>query len=534
MIKTMRYSKTTRLLTVALLSASVLAGCATPLPKPQELPDFKDAQQKAVDAFQKEQVAIERVRVPKSSMKPMADRPEIPAGITDRKIELTFPADHGATLDGLVLSLASQGLQVTFQWSDPTQGEDILKKKLPFLHFEGTIGELMASLRNGLGLVSWYQDGMIYISDKQRYTVTVPQNEDILKALSDELKSMGADNIVTSLRGGKLIYTASPTVQDDLIGPFMVRMARNLSVINMQVAVVSLALNDKSESGFDWDAFRIAFDSTSSRMTSVKGTGTDTTTGTGTGTGTGTDTGTGSGSGTGTGTGNGSDADAWTPSTVGNIISATGGALALGRTSTGSIFGTYGALNISSAIKFLSNFGHTNVTQNVSLKTLSGSSVAFQSGQEVPYVSGVDSNSYNNNSNSTYGSTKTDKVETGLKLDLKPLYDGDSELVTIDVKVDLNQILQFVELSAGNDIGTLTQPLVQKQNLSDLVQVQAGRTVVIGGLQYDSDTFSGNEPSMIRDKLAELNKSIGKRSRETQRNALFIIMRPAVTVYEAE
>jgi type II secretory pathway component GspD/PulD (secretin) len=227
------------------------------------------------------------------------------------------------------------------------------------------------------------------------------------------------------------------------------------------------------------------------------------------------------------------------------VISATGGALNLGRTSTGTIFGTYGALNITSAIKFLSTFGHTNVTQNVSLKTLSGSAVAFQSGQEVPYVSGVSNNgSYsnnssnnNNNNNNNYNngsSTQTDKVETGLKLDLKPLYDGDSELVTIDVKVDLNQILQFVELSAGNQIGSLTQPLVQKQNLSDLVQVQAGRTVVIGGLQYDSDTFSGNEPSMIRDKLAELNRSIGKRSRETQRNALFIILRPAVTVYEAE
>lgn len=516
-------SKTTRLLIVALLSATI-AGCATPLPKPQELPDFKEAQQKAVDAFQHEQVAIERIRVPKSSMKPQADRPEIPAGIKNRRIDVLFQANHEANLESLVLSLAGgYGIQVSFQWSDPTQGEDILKKRLPFLHFEGTVGELMASLRNGLGLVTWYEDGMIYMSDKQRYTVTVPQNEDILKALSEELKSLGADNIVTSLRGGKLIYTASPTVQDELIKPFMDRMARNLSVINMQVAVVSLALNDKSESGFDWDAFKVAFDSTKGRLDSVNGNGSnsdddnddddddDNSSGT-----------------------TGNNKDVWSPETVGNVISATGSALTLGRTSTGSLFGTYGALNISSAIKFLSNFGHTNVTQNVSLKTLSGSAVAFQSGQEVPYVSGVDSNSYNNDSDNTYGSTKTDKVETGLKLEMKPLYDGDSELVTIDVKVDLNQILQFVELSAGNEIGSLTQPLVQKQNLSDLVQVQAGRTVVIGGLQYDSDTFDGNEPSIIREKLSEMNRSIGKRSRETQRNALFIILRPAVTIYEAE
>jgi type II secretory pathway component GspD/PulD (secretin) len=193
-------------------------------------------------------------------------------------------------------------------------------------------------------------------------------------------------------------------------------------------------------------------------------------------------------------------------------------------------------LNVTSAINFLSTFGTTNVTQNVSLKTLSGTEVEFQSGQEVPYVKGVTSN-YNNNSssnNNSYGSTDTDTVETGLKLNLKPLYDGDSELITMSVEFDLDSIVRFVELSAGNDIGTLTQPQVQKQNLKDLVQVQAGRTVVIGGLQYDSVDSSGNEPSMIRDRLKEAGLSTGKRKRDVQRNALFIILRPAVTIYEAE
>lgn len=521
MTKTTLSSKMLRTTIVALLFSSVLSGCASPLPKAGTLPDIKEEQKKAKDAFVAETHAIERIRVPKSSMKPTAERPGVPPAINARQLDIGFPATHEATLESLVFALASENVRITFQWSNPTQGEEVLKKKLPFLSFKGTVGELLSSLRNGLGIVAWYDDGMIYLSDRQRYSVTVPQNEDILKAVAAEVKELGAENVVTSLRGGKLLYTATPSVQDELIGPFMERMARNLSVINTQIAVVSLALSDNAQSGFDWEQFRVAFDSTSKTVESVTN---------------GSDSSSNNDNTSTTGNNSNSTVEGFTPDTVGNVINLTGSTLSLGKTSTGSLFGTYGALNVTSAINFLSTFGNTNVTQNVSLKTLSGTEVEFQSGQEVPYVKGV-TNNYNNSSsgsNNSYGSTDTDTVETGLKLKLKPLYDGDAELITMGVEFDLDSIVRFVELSAGNDIGTLTQPQVQKQNLKDLVQVQAGRTVVIGGLQYDSVDSSGNEPSMIRDRLKEAGLSTGKRKRDVQRNALFIILRPAVTIYEAE
>ena len=452
-------------------------------------------------------------------MRAVAERPEVPVHIARMPIDVMFPSNHESNLGALVQTLSSLGLQVTFQWSNPTQEEEILQKKLPFLRFQGTLGEMLSALRNGLGLVAWYQDGMIYLSDQQRYSLSLPQNEDVLDTVSKEIEELGAANIVTSLRGGKILYTASPTTQDELIGPFLDRMARNLAVVNMQVAVVSLSLNDSSEVGFDWDAFKVAFDSTSA-ATGGSGSGTGTTTGT-----------TGGGAGTGTGTGSGNNGDSLTGE-KGTVFGLTGNGLSLGRTNMGTIFGTYGALTIGSAVKFLSTFGNTNVTQHVSLKTLSGSEVTLQSGQEVPYVKNVSSN-YNGGDSST-GSSDTDTVETGLKLTLNPLYDSDAEVVTVDVEVDLNQILSFVELKAGNDIGTLTQPLVQKQNMKDLVQVQAGKTVVIGGLQYDSDTRNGNEPTLVRNALEGTGKRFGKDKREVQRNALFIILRPTVTVYDRE
>lgn len=457
--------------------------------------------------------AVEVIKVPRSSMKAVSLGGRLPDHIASMNIDIKFPGEHEATLSSLVQTLSAVNLQVAFQWSSPTQGEDILKRKLPFLGFKGTIGELMSTLRTGLGVVTWYEDGLIYISNHERYAVTLPQNKEVLDTVKDEIKNLGADNIVTSLRGGKIIYTASPTVQDQVIGPFLDRLSRNLAVVNLQVAVVSLALNDNSDSGFDWNKFQVAFSNSPEGMGDLT-----------------------NGSSASGGNASASEDGGSSGSTgklVGETIKLGMGGISFGKTQLGNVFGTYGALTVASAINFLSNFGTTNVTQNVSMKTLSGSTVTLQSGQEVPYVKGVSNTS---SGEATIGSTETETVDTGLKIEMTPQYDSDAQVVTVEVDVELNSILDFVELKAGNQIGSITQPLVQKQNMNDIVRVQAGKTVVIGGLQYDSDTQSGTEPAFIRRMLQKQGKGLtgGSRSQQVTRNALFIIMRPTLTVYETE
>lgn len=525
---------------IAALASASLVACSTPLPEPGKLPDFKASQAETAAKFIEDgPPAVERIRVDKSSMRPRSARPPLPAHIRDMPIDLSFPGTLDATVGALVQTLSAVNLQVGFQWTSSEKGEEILGKKVPFLSFEGTVGELLSSLRTGIGIVAWYENGMVFLSDKERYSVSLPQNKELLDTVSQEIRSLGATDVVTSLRGGKILYSATPTIQDDLIGPFLKRMSRNLAVVNLQMAVVSLALNDKSSQGFDWNAFSVAFNSTANAInTAINGpsqdSGGSTTNGGSTGGGSGSSGSGGSGNG-GTGTGGSSSAGsnglAPVIGQVGNVINLTGGGIAFSKTSLGKVVGTYGALSVAGAISFLSNFGNTNITQNVSLKTLSGSEVTLRSGQEVPYVKGVSSTA-TANSSGTIGSTQTDKVQTGLTIKTTPHFDADAGLVTLDVNVELKSIVDFVELSAGNEIGKITQPLTQDQSLTDIVRVQAGRTVVIGGLQYDSENYSGVEPSFLRDSLRKSGKSLGQRSNEVTRNALFIILRPTVTIYD--
>jgi len=519
---------------IAALASAILAACSNALPPAGQLPDFKASQQETAEKFTEVgPPAVERIRVPASSMKPRSAKPPIPAHIASMPIDVKFPGNHEATVGALVQTLSAVNLQVGFQWTSPDKGQEILAMKLPFLGFQGTVGELLGSLRTGIGIVAWYENGMIFLSDRERFSVSLPQNKDLLEAVANEVKSLGATDVVTSIRGGKLLYSATPPVQDDIIGPFLKRMSRNLAVVNLQIAVVSLALNDKSSAGFDWNAFSVAFDSTKKAIDAATGIADSNDTGSvlpGTGTG-----GTGIGSGTFPGShNNGSSSPSLidrTRNPAGTIIDLTGGGIAFTKTNLGTVVGTYGALTVAGAINFLSNFGNTNITQNVSLKTLSGSEVSLRSGQEVPYVTGV-STTATANSSGTIGSSNTDTVETGLTIKTTPHYDADAALVTLDMSVELKSILDYVELNAGRDIGTFTQPLTQDQSLTDIVRVEAGKTVVIGGLQSDSETTSGVEPTFLRERLEKTGRSLGSRSSDVQRNALFIILRPSVTIYE--
>lgn len=537
--------------------SGLLSACA--LPQVRELPDGKSLRlDEARSLANAEPIAIERVRVPRGSFKPQRNATPIPAALRSVPLEIRFPQD--ATLRDLVAATTASApnVQIAFRFTKD-KSEDILKRKIPFVRYEGTLGNFLDSLRTAMGVVVFHENGLIYISDREQYSVVVPQNEEMLDSLSKELKDLGADDIVGSVRGGRIVYSASAAVQRDVIAPYLDRYSRNMALVTIQTALVSVSITDDSSTGFDWNKLKVAFDSRNSKLSALtSGTSTTATTASGlvnpatglatTGLGaTGLATGLGTtGLGTGLGTAAGSAASSGIGLTTvdpGRVMDLTKDGLVVSSTSLGRLGGAFGATSITGAIDFLSNFGSTKVDQNVQMKTLSGTEVKLRSGQQVPYVRGVQlsgagyGNGYGNQYGGGLGSSLTDKVETGLTMEVTPYYDADAEVVTMEVDVKLKEILSFVELNAGNQIGTFTQPLTQDQELTDIVRIQAGRTVVIGGLQSDSETFTGVEPTALRNATASRaggSGVFGNRSQKVKRNALFIILRPAVTVFVPE
>lgn len=506
----------------AAAASLVLALGACEMPAAKNLPSVTDARADVTRGFvEAESAAVTRIPVSKNAFRAVELDSKIDPKIAGIELDLKF--NKGATLADLVTVLGSlpddpetgKSSKVPLVVNRDAGMEEALAAELPFSTYKGSLGSLLDILRRASSVISLQRGTHIYLGTLARYSVDLPQDNGIMDAIAAEIGQLGGTEVVKSVTSGQLIYQAPPDIHDHLINPYLNRVSDNLAMVTMQVAVVSLAINDSTSQGFDWNAFRIKMDSRNngSGISDVTGT-----TGTGTGTETGTDTTT------------GTDTSTSVPaiSEIGDLIDATSSAVSIGRTASGTLFGRAATMTIGSALNFLSTFGETEITQNVELRTIAGQPVTLRSGQEVPYVSGV---SNTTTGDATVGSAQTETIETGLTVDLEPYYDSGTSLVTLKMDLEQRQILQFVELSAGNEVGTITQPLTQDQNLTDLIRLPVGQTVVVGGLQNENSSTTGNEPAFLRSALPE-KAQFGNRTRNVSRTAFFIVIRPTVTVFE--
>ena len=236
-----------------------------------------------------------------------------------------------------------------------------------------------------------------------------------------------------------------------------------------------------------------------------------------------------------------------------------------------------GAFSMIGFVNFLENYGSTKTLQSVMLRTVTGRSVELKSVTKIPYVSNVGVGGYGQNGGSygssgstgtggtggnsntvtgfgdtgtgtgsantgpysaaaqqnnqnlasgyggLLGSANTSTANDGITLKLLPAYDEASEAVTVDIALSVEAVLSFNTLSAGNQIGQLSQPTTAQQTFNDTIRVRPGQTVVVGGLTYDQITRSSAVPLFLPDSAKSSTLAV-------KRTALFIVVRPTVTV----
>ena len=360
------------------------------------------------------------------------------------------------------------------------------ERSLPFRYFQGTVGELMRRLENTGNIAVWYDNGFV-IGDVRRYAIAVPQQRDIIQSVVNELTRMGASDVTGSIGASQVVYSAPPRTQAEIIEPYLRRISGNMSEITMQIALVTVAMSRDAERGFDWSALNLGL---GQNVTSVPVLPAD--------------------GGTAVNTPLGSGSFVFTPNNF--------------QTNLGDLLGVNRVLSVASAISFLSRIGNTSVAQNVELRTLSGSPVILRSGEDIPYVQNVTSQSTGSLGGGALGGSQTARLGTGLTLNVDPRYDSSSGIVTMDIGLKLVDLVEFVQLSAGNQLGTLTQPRTREQGVNSILRLPAGQTTILGGIRRELTADQRNGPLGLF--------GIGKRDRQHEVFWLFAIVRPVVTVYE--
>jgi hypothetical protein len=484
--------------TAALTLIGVLGGCSVVPKNLEQLPSTQDAIA-AVTSSTPIEWNETPVTVDGRAGIILIERFAIPDEILDKEIDLEFYEE--ASLREAVAILGHIGVSVLVSEAG------LMDKRFTFPKYKGNLRGFIPALKRATGTFFSWQDGTILISEKQEILVSAPQETAFLKQMSEELTALGAKVVVSESAGFMRVEMTSaiePTVRH-----FIERASKNSALITLQVAVLNVNLDKKRNIGVDWAGLQAVMGTGAKAMLSNNGE-----------TATTTDTETTATPST-TSTGGGTGMFPWNPSAT-ELLK--GSSLVLGGQGAGFLIAQK-AFNLTGMVNFLSTYGNARTMQNASLKTVSGNEVTLESGMSIPYVADVGISSAGNSSGGALmGSTRTATAKSGITLKMNPRYDHDANLVTLKLDLSVDSVVAFNTLSAGNQIGSLTQPTTAKQGFNDILQLRPGETAIVGGVIYDSHGDSRSAPAMLDGvKLASSNGA-------TTKNEMFIVIRPTVRI----
>lgn len=479
------------------IAALYLSGCSgVNIPSDYKKPDEQYAydQQKNSSWSQNAPITLKQTNVGEKIKR----KNGIPASVYNKKISISMNGE---------ISIKDLMVGISKKTGIPTiiSNEEVGENGVLVPEFSGKLGDLLSSIEKTKNVSFSWASGVLVLDLDSQYIVSLPQDKDLLDDVAKELSKLGAKEIQSSVNAGLISYKTSSSDQDG-INEYLERLSKNAALITVQVMIINVKLDKDRKTGFDWSSFQMRLGDVGLYKTETDAANNlNNTNG-------------GNGNNSGNGNNNGAAgvlADAVTEGTYGSL---TGNGLGFRALSS--------AVDITGLFNLLSTYGQTKTTQDTSLKAISGSEVKIVSGQVVPYVSNINVATTGGSYDGALGGVQTSKEETGINLKMFPYYEADTKLVTIKIDLSLKSILAFVKLSAGNQIGSLTQPSTQKQEFNSTVRVPVGDSVILGGITYESVEDN-------RDSLSEFEEmDIASQKLKVSNNSVFVLLRPTVVIYK--
>lgn len=412
----------------------------------------------------------------------------LPQELADKPVTLAIGPGQSLTLTELAQALQLQGYRVVSRLPSEAAGKAVLQG-----NFNGTLGGLLEQVSAVYNIAYEYRNNMIHLTEFNQYSATLPKHKSLVDTVLAGLKERGITKAQADLQAGKVFYLATPE-QADFVEEYLQSVTTNAAMVTMQMAVLTVGLNQGVNIGFDWAKFAVKRGSGDFKPSRQTDTSSDTSSGTSSDTTSVTE----------------------TAAKVGQLLSLVGG-------EGGGYTLVSDAFSITAAIKALSTYGNARTDQNVVMSTLSGLPVKIESGNEIPYVKSIGAST--TSGGATSGSSQTEVVKSGLTIELVPNFDSIDRTVITSVNVKLATLVGFRELSAGTNLGTMSQPEMQNMSFENVGRLSAGDTLIIGGITY-------NQVSNNYSSFPGLEKApVGSKATMVTRNAMYIVVRPTVVVF---
>ncbi len=496
---------------VIVLMSLLLNACSTGynIPKSDKLNNTEEKQKQMIEEWRKVQSPIQFIQTDNNFL--ITRKNSIPDFIKEIPVDnLNLYKD--STFDDLIGVFSSLGVQLAIK--DEQEGENsssISETNLKIHNYSGDLGNLIELLENTYNLSFNYQTNNIITLEKRTlYIASVPQNKDVIEQISKHLDAMGANDVNVSQTGGFLLYRAS-RLEQEIIKEYLDSFYKNFASVKLQLAVISVNLNKKDASGFDWSKFSMQLGNLTVLEDLVEETAQNVVN-----------------NGTGNGVGTTVPTTPTTPTeevSYGSNLKDIKSGVAVSSDNAGVVIKNDN-FSLKAVYNLLNSYGDTETTQSIYVESTSGSEIELRSGQEIPYTSGINSNvTTGGGSGIVSNGAQTEKIEVGLDIKALPFYDFTKDLVTLEIEMDLKSLIGFVELNAGNGNGTIKQPQTQTQKFNSVLKIRPGEAALVGGISYDviSDTRSNLVFLMDQDTAS--------RNLEITRSSMFLLLRPTVSVF---
>lgn len=390
--------------------------------------------------------------------------------------------------------------------SAPRDPQGFGNRKVDLIQSKGTFGELADAVRELNDVEIEYRGGHVIISPDATYILNVPQGVDISEQMAETLGKLGATDVRHDLTASMLAYRAKPAASR-LIDRYVERATRNAATINLQVAVINVAMNSDRQTGFDWSGLamrigRLATQAATGPINPAFGEQDD----------------------------EQSFFDPRRPQTGQEVdeeefVRNLGeGLIISNRRIDGAI--ERSDFGIGAVFKALSEYGEVHTEQDISMSTLAGSPVVIESGRDVPFVGnrGAAFQGGNSFGSGVFGNAQVETVQTGLKLTITPRYDSNSSLVTNEIDLEVDDLVAIREFDGGQ-LGPLSHPEVQLLRFTNIARLKPGEAVLLGGISSSQTETDYTSVAGLEDK------PVGSKDARTDRTALFILIRPTIKLF---
>lgn len=455
----------TKLIT-ALMSIGFVAGCSSmPDISGYERQTSNDAKNIAMqNSSWSSSPAIQREYVRIGETK--SAKNYIPEDIRNRMVDIMLQPD--ATFRDFMTGV-SKGLSI----SGYIQSEELVNRGVYIPYYQGPLGELLDNISYNLNVSFIYRNGMLTLNDSVNYMVTIPNNNFVAERISNALSSFGATDVVASPETGMIVYNATDSTQER-VEVFLDRIIRNSANVNLQVLFINVNVDSERRSGFDWSGLQATIGDLG--LSSID----------------------------------------MAERATGAVARVTGSSVS-GRVSRSEV-------DIQGVFNILNTYGDTRTLQDFNMTTISGREVNVGSIQRTPYIDELTSSTTVDSVTSSGVNTK--EAENGIQVRFVPVYDSESELISLDIDMSLKTLLGFTVLNAG-DRGQIEQPRTQEQSFNNSLRMRAGETIVLGGITYSSVSDNRNMPFIFE----PFNRDLASKNENITENSLFIVLRATVTEY---